>query len=99
MRAAPAGHDVVSVGRSSGDLQADITDIRSLNNLFNRGGPEKYSDSRFKADCVGIASASDLRDDYALISWCRGDGGANAIEAAGRLRSAGGVRHVSAQLS
>jgi Trk K+ transport system NAD-binding subunit len=35
------GHDVVSVGRSSGDLQADITDIRSLNNLFNRGRPEK----------------------------------------------------------
>jgi hypothetical protein len=31
----------VSVGRSSGDLQADITDIRSLNNLLNRGGREK----------------------------------------------------------
>jgi hypothetical protein len=28
-------------GRSSGDLQADITDIRSLNNLLNRGGREK----------------------------------------------------------
>jgi 2-polyprenyl-6-methoxyphenol hydroxylase-like FAD-dependent oxidoreductase len=34
------GHDVVSVERNSGDLQADITDIRTLNNLFNRGGPE-----------------------------------------------------------
>ena len=25
-------------------------------------------DSRFKTGCVGIASASDLRDDYALVS-------------------------------
>jgi len=33
------GHDVVSVGRKSGDYQADISDLASLKQLFARIGP------------------------------------------------------------
>lgn len=34
-----AGHEVASVGRKSGDYQADMTDIESLRSLFARIGP------------------------------------------------------------
>jgi len=54
----------------------------------------------FKTGCVGIASASDLRDDSALVSWCRGDGGANAHRGAGdECGLPAESAHVSAQLS
>ena len=33
------GHDIVSVGRKSGDFQADISDIEALRTLFARIGP------------------------------------------------------------
>jgi NAD(P)-dependent dehydrogenase (short-subunit alcohol dehydrogenase family) len=33
------GHEVVSVGRRSGDFQADISDMASLRELFSRIGP------------------------------------------------------------
>ena len=33
------GHEVVSVGRKSGDYQADISDLSSLKALFSKVGP------------------------------------------------------------
>lgn len=33
------GHEVVSVGRNSGDYQADISDPKSLKALFSKVGP------------------------------------------------------------